>query len=802
MRRRARQRRGIAVRQGRHLLALWQGRRGLVLWLGCVVAAIVVAARSHYVADLSAFLPSAPTPEQAVLLDQLRNGIAARLVLVGIEGGDAASRSAASLAWGRELRTSGLFDSVANGDNAQYAAFGRFLFDHRYLLSPAVDAERFTPDGLRAAIDDTVSLLGTPAGAAIKPILLRDPTGETLRMAESMLPSTAPRSEGGVWVSRHAPRAVLIATTHADGADLDGQERALAFLRTSFAPHAKAGLHLVVTGAGTFAVASRAQIKHEVERLATAGSVAVVALLLVAFGSLRSLGTALLPVATGVVVGIAVVSLGFGSVHGVTLGFGTTLIGEAVDYAIYYLIQARPQPGSEGSGADTWIARSWPTVRLGLTTSLVGFAALVFSGFPGLAQLGVFSVAGLLAAALTTRHVFPVLAPDGAPGRGLRRQLGVATGRAAAALPRARVPLALLALAALVAVTLLPSPWRGSLAALSPIGADAMRLDADLRSDVGASETGTLVALSAADEAGVLALAEAAGQRLDGLVAAGALAGYDSPARLLPSLATQAARRAALPGAAALRSRLAEATTGGPIAADRLGAFVADVDAARTQPPLTRDALRSTPLAPVLDAMLIAGRDGAPWRALLSLQAGDRGIDAAALRTALAGLPGAQTVNVGEALSAMYSTYLHQAMLQSLLGAAAICALLGLQLRSWRRLLAVAQPIAAAVILVLAGLTAIGTELGILHLVGFLLVVAIGSNYALFFDQARHGGRADDDTLASLALANVTIVVSFALLAASSLPVLNAVGRVVAPGTVLCLLLSAAFLRRPPGPAV
>ena len=56
-------------------------------------------------------------------------------------------------------------------------------------------------------------------------------------------------------------------------------------------------------------------------------------------------------------------------------------------------------------------------MRLGLFTSLIGFAALVFAGFPGLAQLGVFSVAGLLAAAATTRYVLPVIAPAGAPAR-------------------------------------------------------------------------------------------------------------------------------------------------------------------------------------------------------------------------------------------------------------------------------------------------------------------------------------------------------------------------------------------------
>ena len=790
--------------------------RALVVWLLALLAAAFVTARSHYVADLSAFLPSAPSAEQAVLLDQLRSGVAARLVLIGIEGSTPAQRSAASLEWGRVLRKSGLFESVNNGDNSQYESLGTFLFEHRYLLSPAVDAQRFSVDGLRSAIDETVSLLGSPAGAMIKPVLLRDPTGETVRMAESMLPASAPRTEGGVWVSRSAERAVLLATTRADGSDLDGQQHALEQLRDGFAPYAAQGLKLVVSGAGTFAVASRAQIKHEVERLAIAGSAAIVLLMWLAFGSLRALAIAVLPVGTGVLAGIATVSLAFGQVHGITLGFGTTLIGEAVDYAIYYLIQAHAPlvAGAErGSGARRWIVRNWPTVRLGLWTSLCGFIALIFSGFPGLAQLGVFSVAGLIAAALTTRFVLPVLAPDGAPGLGLRRQLGAATGRAASFAPRLRWPLWLLALAALGLLLWLPSPWRGDLASLSPISSDALTLDAQLRGDVGATEGGTLVALSASDEAGVLALAEQAGARLDRLVTEGALQGYDTPVRLLPSPATQAARRSALPDAPELRGRVAQAAVDGPIKAERLEPFIADVQAARSQPTLTRASLQGTPLATAVDAMLVPGRDGKPWRVLLSLQTGERGIPADRLRTALSGVPGAQVVQISTELGALYSRYLREAMWQAGLGALAVCVLLGLYLRSWRRLLGVVEPIAAAVLVVLAALALHGAALGILHLVGFLLVVAIGSNYALFFDQLRHAqgsvSGSDDsnesdesDTLASLALANLTIVISFALLALSSIPALYAIGQVVAPGTLLCLLLSAAFVRGTPRSAV
>jgi len=100
-------------------------------------------------------------------------------------------------------------------------------------------------------------------------------------------------------------------------------------------------------------------------------------------------------------------------------------------------------------------------------------------------------------------------------------------------------------------------------------------------------------------------------------------------------------------------------------------------------------------------------------------------------------------------------------------------------------------------VLVLAGLTVSGAALGVLHLIGLLLVAAIGSNYALFFDHLELQGDADPDTLASLLMANLTTVASFGLLATAKVPALAAVGITVAPGALLSLLLAAAFSRVP-----
>jgi predicted exporter len=114
----------------------------------------------------------------------------------------------------------------------------------------------------------------------------------------------------------------------------------------------------------------------------------------------------------------------------------------------------------------------------------------------------------------------------------------------------------------------------------------------------------------------------------------------------------------------------------------------------------------------------------------------------------------------------------------------------------------VAAPLAAAVVMCVAGLHVLGVALGVLHWVGLVLVVAVGSNYALFFDAPGAAPVRDPDTLASLALASLTMVLSFSLIALSHIPVLAAIGQVVAPGTALCLVLSAAWAPRPAPGAV
>ena len=254
----------------------------------------------------------------------------------------------------------------------------------------------------------------------LKSLLPRDPTGELIALLNLLESDARPAVADGVWTSRDGTRALLLVQTRASGSDIDGQQRALAAIRRAFdeateaQPAAARASRLLLSGPGVFAVSSRKTIRDDVARLSTVGVIGIVGLLFVVYRSLPAVGLGMLPVISGALAGVAAVSIGFGIVHGITLGFGTTLIGEAVDYSIYLFVQST-QPTHEDPAGDhaQWVAKFWPTIRLGMLTSVVGFATLLFSSFPGLAQLGLYSITGIVVAAGVTRFVLPSLMPAG-----------------------------------------------------------------------------------------------------------------------------------------------------------------------------------------------------------------------------------------------------------------------------------------------------------------------------------------------------------------------------------------------------
>ncbi len=774
-----------------------QPGRALILasWLAVLAVCVLVIVHTRFVADLSAFMPKLPSARQQLLVDQLRDGVIARLIMIGVEGGDAVERARLSRELAATLRVNQAFMGVQNGEAATQEHDRRYFFDNRYVLSPAVTHERFTSVGLRRAIGNSIDALTGNAGLILKRLLPRDPTGESLQLLEQFAGDSQPRSLEGAWASRDGKRALLLVQTRGAGSDLDAQSRSIDTIRQAFdgIPGRQADTRLVMSGTSVFSVSSRNTIEREVSRLATASIVLVVCLLLLVYRSFVLLALGLVPVVSGALVGIAAVSLGFGHVHGLTLAFGTTLIGEAVDYSIYLFIQRAG--GANPSGF-------WRTIRLGVLTSIAGFAALLFSGFPGLSQLGAYSISGLVAAALVTRYVLPLLMPPHVALRDLT-QAGVLFDRL---IDRATSLRWLIASLLLVAVSVIVfhtgGIWNRQLSALSPISKAEQQLDLELRSDIGAPDMRYLATFTAPDEETALQRAERTGTVLQGLVKEKVMGGFSSPALVLPSIALQRTRQSALPDGPQARTRLREALAGMPLKPKRLEVFLTDMQAARIRQPLVRADLKDTSAALLVDSLLV--KRNQDYLVLMPLRATGEGssgdlIDLGKVSAALeaGGLVNVTVIDLLEETTSIFDSYLHEALVLSGLGCLAIVGLLLIALRSVSRTLRVVTPLGCAVLCVVAALLASGIQLTILHLIGLLLVVAVGSNYALFFDSgAQSGSEADRrQTQISLVVANLTTVGSFGLLGFSKVPILSNIGTTVGLGAFLALVFSAILAR-------
>ena len=764
-----------------------RSRIAVAVWIAGLLLCAAVILRTGLSTDMSAFLPRSPAPAQQVLVDQLRQGVVSRLLLLAVEGAPPETLTALSKELARRLRAAEDFVLVDNGEEGGFSKERDFLWGNRYLLSPGVTPERFTAAGLGQALEDDLRLLGSGLGVLVKRSLPADPTLEILTLVNQFTAEARPPSRGGVWFSVDGDRAVLLVQTRAGGFDIDAQQRALEQIDAAFAAARQAvpdagAARLLATGPGVFAVRTRAHMKEDATRFSLIATALVAGVLLLAYRSPLMLILALVPVASGALAGIAAVGLGFGFVHGITLGFGVTLIGEAVDYAIYLFTQTPP-----GGVPDETLPRIWPTLRLGVLTSICGFSAMLFSNFTGFAQLGLFSIVGLIVAVSVTRLVLPALLPRGfATSRSRRLAPALLAGIARAR--RLRLPLLLLILFAAALLALHRGGfWQEELSSLSPIPPADQQLDQQLRRDIRAPDVRYLLVFTAPGEQQALAASERLSAALDALVKQKVLDGFDAPDRYLPSEATQRARQSALPDAEILRARLEQALAGLPFRPDLFAPFLADTAAAKQAPLLVGDSLPPG-LSLKLGSLLFA-RDGR-WTAMLPL----RGVVEPRLlaeKIAEANEPGVVFVDLKGESDRLLQSYQREAAMLSLIGSLVIIALLSASLRSPRRVFRVLAPLAGAVILTTALLTVGDQKLSIFNLVGLLLVVGVGSNYCLFFERQDGMDRHRDRTVASLVLANLCTVIGFGVLALSRIPVLHDIGTTVAIGALLSLVFSA-----------
>ena len=758
----------------------------LAAWLLALAALAAFAFHSLRIStDLRSFMPPPRTPDQQLLMEQIGEGPGSRLLLLAIEGGPETQRAELSRGLVAALHADAHFEQAINGA-FDPSTLDETLLPYRWLLSPTLDTHALDAAYLAEQLDQRVEDLASPAAALLKPLLPRDPTLETLALAERWSPPKQPTLRDGVWFSSDGA-ALLLAQTRGAGFDPAAQGAAIDALQTAFRalPGADAA-KLTISGPGWFTVLINAQTRAEADRIGAISTLGFVLLLLFAYRSLPSLLLAGLPVLSGGLAGAAALALGFGSAHGITLAFGFTLLGVAQEYPIRVLSHRRA-----GEDALASVRALWPLLATAIASAAIAYLAFFASGVSGLQQLAVFTIAGLLAAGLTTRYLLPRVLPirfrDVAETPGLAR-----AARALDALPRPRWLPWLLAALGLVVLWRAPGPmWENDLAALTPVPQDLLLRDAKLRGELGAPDVRYLLVLGAPDADGVLALSESLEARVAELVHAGVLDAAELPSRYLPSLATQRARQVKLPDRAMLAAALAEAERGLPFRNGLFDPFLADVETARGLAPLGAAEFAKSPLGGRLASMLVSRSDG--WLGLATLsgvhdaEALARFADASGGRVRLLDLKGAS-----ESLVVAYRERILRA-LGIALGLLALTVVIAL--RSVRRAWHVLAPMSLATLLVIVAERGSGLSLSLFHLVAVTLAAGLGLHYALFFERPVADAAEARRTLHATLVCVLSALLVFGLQAWSSLPVLRAIGLTVALGVGFHFCLSILMAR-------
>ncbi|MGH0035899.1 MAG: MMPL family transporter [Myxococcota bacterium] len=754
--------------------------------------AAFVATQLRLTTGIASLLSESSEQTLARVSARLMDSPLTRTMVVSITAEDPAASIAVAERFAARLADHPEIESLRTGpDPGTAEAVHDLYFPRRLgLLSSRPEEElpaRLSDPGLDAAAAELRRALSLPSGQLVKAFAGADPLQA---FADRVARFDAAREAGlgvqdGHFVSSDDGSAILFLTTRHSAFDAHHQGPLEERLQTGFeAARSELGHSAVLERSSVhrFAVAAEKRAVRDMETISGISTLSIVLLFGLLFRSLRILLVSLLPLLGGLLVATSTGIAVFGEMHLMTLVFGATLIGICIDYPIHFAVHHTLLPSESGPGGS--LARIWPALRLGAFTTVAGFLGLAWSDFPGVREIGVFAAVGILGALATTRWLLPSLVPAAPSPTPLERRLAGAAGRLLAGMRRRRSLVWLLPAAGglLVAAGGPTLELQDDVFALSfPPDPEWMQEDERVRGRVARSETGRFVVVLGDDEEQALQRNDEVYLQLEDAVEAGELGGFRSLHTFLPSAALQRRNRAVLREQPRLAERTLAALERGGFRPEAFAGFTASLDDA--PPPLRHADLAASPLADWVAGFRVDLDDQV---AILTFVRDL--VDEDALATRVESVEGARYFDQQQFLGDLYGRYRGRTVRLIALGLVAVVGLLWVRYRSPRRALATALPALLAAASTLALLALSGVAINLLHLLGTLLVLSIGVDYAIFLVAPGASSRERAATLLTLCVACASTCLAFGLLAFSAFPALRALGAATGLGVVLSLL--------------
>ena len=307
----------------------------------------------------------------------------------------------------QRLQASGLFSKlILELPQQQMIKQYQQLFPYRYQLLDAKTKQTLS-NNPKDLLSQNLESIYSPLGQLMTADLEHDPLLLLGRYFKAQNPVTLSLEQGKVILhDANQVWALLVSDLEDSHLQLDKLEALLALVNSSSSQVQADGGQLLVTGMPLFTASGSDSAKQEISTVGVGSSIGIIILLLLTFRSLRPLLLSSLALGSGLLAALVASVLVFGKIHILTLVFGASLIGVADDYAIHFFC--------DSFGTKTWRPQQglyyiFPGLVIGLLTNLLSYAGLVFSPFPGLQEVALFSAVGLLGAWLTVVLLFPLL---------------------------------------------------------------------------------------------------------------------------------------------------------------------------------------------------------------------------------------------------------------------------------------------------------------------------------------------------------------------------------------------------------
>jgi predicted exporter len=532
----------------------------------------------------------------------------------------------------------------------------------------------------------------------------------------------------------------------AQATNLDRQQEAIDKIKSAYQSTDHSGTRLVLAGPVMIALSARAQIRNDVRTLSISATLIVIAFLYFAFRNLRIVLLSAVPLASGMLAGAVAVTLLFETVHGITIAFGATLIGIAVDYPMHFFNH--------------------------------------------------------LGAALTTRFLLPGVLPEKFKYKSVISGLKTVFKNYAHKAERLWPVLIMFILFSVVVLAVKSNLfgdgrnhiWNDNLYALSPASEQQLNLDKKLRHDLNLRHSNELILITAESQEAVLQSAELLVNKIDKLDNKTVLNSYEIVTKYLPSIKEQQRRLKLIPGENILRRNLKQASAGLPFRENLFEPFIRDVNVARKQPPVTIQSFSGTILADKISPLLFKSDN--LWVTTLLLYDVKK---PEVIKTLLKNKPGNQNwqyVVLSEQTKNTMAEYRQRALLVFSFGALAIICALWIGVGSLAKAVGIALVPFSVLLVDAAILSLFNIELTLFHLVAMLLVAGLGIDYALFFNRIRTDEKEWETSFPAIWKSWLTTVLVFGSLMFSDTAVLGALGQTVTLGVSLGFLFGLIVTRR------